>query len=166
LDEVANDKDHPIVPRTVAGYRTAVATIHQGFEDGTTVSSNKLISDFLKGLFHTKAVPKPLSELWDLPLVLDYLSGRNFEPLGHASFRNVTRKAVFLVTLASGRRVSWVHACHRTSAFTRIEKDGITFLPYLKYDKNQTMNFTPSKVFIPSLKKILLMINFTVQSGL
>ena len=53
------------------------------------------------------SVPRPLhhSPPWDLDKVLEYLSGPLFEPLADASFRNKTRKALFLVAMATAKRV-------------------------------------------------------------
>lgn len=69
-----------------------------------------------------------------------------------AKFRNVVRKTVFLLQLASTRRVSWIHACHTSPFYTRFEDRGVTMVPYLKYDKNQTAEYTPPSVHIPSLR--------------
>jgi len=155
LQHVSSDRsEKPLAVATVKGYRSAIAKIHKGFADGSTVSTNRVIRDFLRGLFHVNAEPKPLPELWDLPLVLDYLAGRTFEPLGKAPFRNVARKAAFLLQLASARRTSWTQACHVSTNYTRIDSNGATLVPYFKYDKNQTDSYSPEPVFIPSLKKL------------
>ena len=44
-------KDKPLAPRMIAGYRSAIAAVHQGFPDGSTVSSNEYLSTLLKGIF-------------------------------------------------------------------------------------------------------------------
>ena len=144
----------PVSISTVRGYRSAIGVVHEGFPDGSKVSDNSVIRDLLRGWFHKKAVPKPLPELWDLPLVLDYLAGPPFEPMSTSSFRNLTLKTVFLLQLASARRVSWVHSCLSHPAYTRFENGGVTLVPYLRLDKNQTQSFTPNVVFIPSLKNL------------
>ena len=41
---------------------------------------------------------------WSLNLVLEYLKGNHFEPLESANLTMLTRKALFLILLASGRR--------------------------------------------------------------
>ena len=73
-------KGIPLAPSTIAGYKSAVAAIHKGFRDGTTVSSNTDLSTLIKGLFVVSARPRTLSETWDLPTVLKYLAGPPFEP--------------------------------------------------------------------------------------
>lgn len=104
-------------------------------------------------MFHDTAVPRTLKEQWDLPLVLDYLRGPLFEPLDKATFRNLTRKTVFLLQVASQRRVSWTQACHTSPAYTRFEDDGVTFVPYLPYEKNTTETWSPSPVHILEFRK-------------
>jgi len=74
-------KGNPLAPSTFAGYRSAIAAIHQGFSDGSTVSSNSDLSTLLKGIFVVAARQRTLKETWDLPTVLRYLAGPPFEPL-------------------------------------------------------------------------------------
>ena len=77
-------KGIPLAPSTFAGYRSAFAAIHQGFLDGSMVSSNTDLSTLLKGIFVVAARPRTLREMWDLQTVLKYLAGLPFEPL-HAA---------------------------------------------------------------------------------
>ena len=104
-------KGNPLAPSTFAGYRSAIAAIHQGFPDGSTVSLNTDLSTLLKGIFVVAARPRTLRETWDLPTVLKYLAGPPFEPLHAAPLKSVAIKTAFLIQLALGRRVSWVHSC-------------------------------------------------------
>ena len=106
----------------------------------------------LKGIYHHQAVPKPLKEPWDLTLILDYLAGPLFEPPDKASFRNLARKTVFLLQLASGRRVSWTHALNTDRGFTRFDQGGVTFVPYLAYEKTQTSFRSSEPIYMASLK--------------
>ena len=58
------------------------------------------------------SAPRPLhhSPPWDLDKVLEYLSGPPFEPLAEASFRNKTRKALFLLAMATAKRIGELQA--------------------------------------------------------
>lgn len=47
---------------------------------------------------------------WNLDVVLKYLTGTPFEPLNKATLRDVTQKTLFLVALASAKRVGELHA--------------------------------------------------------
>ena len=58
------------------------------------------------------SAPRPLlhSPPWDLDKVLEYLSGPPFEPLAETSFRNKTRKALFLLAMATAKRIGELQA--------------------------------------------------------
>ena len=146
-------KGKPLAPSTIAGYKSAVTAIHKGFPDGTTVLSNTDLSTLIKGLFVVSARPRTLSETWDLPIVLKYLAGPPFEPIHTAPLRSVAVKTAFLVQLASARRGSWVHSCRIVAWHLRWENGGVRLLPSLLLDKNQSISFTPSEVFLLSLKE-------------
>ena len=146
-------KGNPLAPSTFAGYRLAIAAIHQGFPDGSTVSSNTDLSTLLKGIFVMAARPRTLRETWDLPTVLKYLAGPPFEPLHAAPLKSVAITTAFLIQLASARRVSWVHSCRIDPSHLRWENGGVCLLPSLLLDKNQSLSFTPSSVFLLSLKE-------------
>ena len=134
-------------------YKSAIAAIHKGFPDGTTVSSNTDLSTLIKGLFVVSARPRTLNETWDLPTVLKYLAGPPFEPIHTAPLRSVAVKTAFLVQLASARRGSWVHSCRIDAGHLRWENGGVRLLLSLLLDKNQSVSFTPSEVFLLSLKE-------------
>ena len=155
LHEVATSKpDNPVSIATVRGYRSAIGAVHRGFMDGSTVSSNSTITTLLRGIFHTLAVPRKLRDPWDLPLVLECLSRRPYEPLQGASLRNLTLKTVFLLQVASARRVSWTYSCRVDPAHLQLNKQGVRLFPQLALDKNQTESYSPGSVYIPSLKEI------------
>ena len=145
-------KGNPLAPSTFAGYRLAIAAIHQGFPDGSTVSSNTDLSTSLKGIFVVAARPRTLRIQWDLPTVLKYLAGPPFEPLHAAPLKSVAIKTAFLIQLASARRVSWVHSCRIDPSHLRWENGGVRLLSSLLLDKKQFLSFTPSSVFLLSLK--------------
>ena len=60
--QTSRHKGNPLAPSTFAGYRSAIAAIHQGFPDGSTVSSNTDLSTLLKGIFVLAARPRTLRE--------------------------------------------------------------------------------------------------------
>ena len=85
--------------------------------------------------------------------MLDYLSGPTFEPMGSVSLRLVTLKTVFLLQLASARRVSWTYSCRIDGGHLQISPQGVRILPRLALDKNQTESFSPRLVYLPNLKE-------------
>ena len=74
------------------------------------ISSSPILKDLVRS-FEISA-PRPLHHTppWDLDKVLEYLSGPPFEPLASASFRNKTRKALFLLAMATAKRIGELQA--------------------------------------------------------
>ena len=50
-------------------------------------------------------------------MILKYLNFSTFEPLAHCSPRNLTKKVLFLVSLATARRVGEIQAVSRYVSF-------------------------------------------------
>ena len=71
-------------------------------------------SSILKDLVRTFEIsaPRPLHHTspWDLNKVLEYLSGPLFEPWALASFRNQSRKALFLLAMGTAKRIGELQA--------------------------------------------------------
>jgi hypothetical protein len=44
--------------------------------------------------------------------------------------------------------------CHFGTEYTRFDSSGVTLVPFLKYDKNQTDGFTPKAVFLLNLEEL------------
>ena len=139
---------------TLKNYRSAIAAVHKGFTDGSTVTNNGIITAYLRGHFVESARVKELSPMWDLPLVLVGLTKPPFEPMSEVSIHLVTIKTVFLLQMASGRRGSFIHALRMDPGFLRDENGGIRLKSDLRLDKNQTAEYTPSPVFISDLREI------------
>jgi hypothetical protein len=66
-------------PQTIAGYKSAIAIVHQ---NGNNISSSPELSSILKGLFHKNPCIKQLT-----PLVLLTLTKGPFEPLHDADLK-------------------------------------------------------------------------------
>ena len=93
---------------TIKGYRAMLTSVFKFCLP--EISSSPILKDLVRSL--EISAPRPLHLLppWDLDKVLEYLSGPPFEPLAEASFRNKTRKALFLVTMATAERVGKLQA--------------------------------------------------------
>jgi len=61
-------------PRTIQGYRAALAAIHHGFSDGSTISTSPLLAQLLKGMLTIRPPTRKLLPSWDLCLVLQFFS--------------------------------------------------------------------------------------------
>ena len=137
---------------TIKGYRSAIGTFHNGFPDGSTISSSKPISHLLRGMFIERPPIRRLTPSWDLGSVLSSLSKPPFEPAGASSLHQLTVKTAFLIAAASARRQSEIHALSLEPGHIRWEPGGVRLIPHVEFlTKNQSANFSPPDIFIPSL---------------
>ena len=138
---------------TIAGYRSAIGSIHKGFEDGSTVSTNTTIHSVVKGAFTLRPPVQRLVPQWSLTLVLRRLAEAPYEPLGRASLKLLTFKCGFLLALATGRRSSQITALSVHPDHLVWTKQGVRMTPHLGFlAKNQRLNFTPEPISLQEMK--------------
>ena len=141
-------------PRSIRCFRTAIASIHHGFEGGLTVSSSPTLSSLIKGTFHERPPDRSLVPAWDLSLALGVVADSPYEPMHLLDLPELTRKTVFLVAAASGRRVSEIHALSTKEGHLRFSNGAVSLLPRAGFlAKNQTLDFTPKPIVLPDLRK-------------
>ena len=145
-------------PSSIEGYRSALANKLSHIQDldiGHNKELNKLFASFHRDR------PKALRQLpdWDLGFVLNVLTQSPFEPLGVVSMKHLTLKTVFLVSLASGKRRSEIHALVRNRVRHSDKWAEVTLEPSPDFiAKNQLAKEGAScikPVKIPSLSKHL-----------
>lgn len=146
-------EDKSYAPATIKGYRAAiVATLDSPYSEqiGHSVELSRLVQNFSLNRPRVRSlVPQ-----WNLSLVLDLLLHSPFEPLHSAEIRFLTWKTVFLISFASARRRSEIHAlssdpaCLRFSPnYTQVSlRTDPTFLA-----KNQLSSFSGADITIPAL---------------
>ena len=93
---------------TIKAYRSMLAAVFRFKmpDIGTNLVLKELIRSFTLDRPRTPSSPAP----WDLSKVLGYLSGAPFEPLDKASLLDVTKKTLFLLALATAKRVGELQA--------------------------------------------------------
>lgn len=124
---------------TIRGYRSAIAAVHSGFADGTSVSSAPQLAALLKSFFLKRPFFRPLTPAWSLPKVLEALARPPFEPLCSATLLHTTIKTVFLMAIASGQRRSSLHALSVAPGHIRWEGRGVRLIPKASFiAKNQS----------------------------
>lgn len=115
---------HKLSPNTVAGYRAAISIVHIG-QKGIPLGQNRDLRDLIMGMSQLRPMKKSLLPNWNLPLVLNRLIKEPFEPMQSADIKYITLKTAFLIAIASGRRVSEIHALSIDGAHLRWEKSGV-----------------------------------------
>lgn len=123
---------------TIKVYLAAISACHVGF-DGKTVGQHPLVCQFMKGARRKLHVPRSLTPSWDLPSVLDALSGPPFEPLDQVDLKMLSLKVALLLALASAKRISEIHALSVHQACIRFSPGG------------ERVSLRPNPAFIPKV---------------
>ena len=101
------------------GYRSMLSAVF--WFQLPELSSHLVLRDLLRS-FRLAAPCRPLRPLdWDLAAALTYLNSTVFEPLRVASLRNLMKKVLFLLTLATAKRVGELQALSRLVLFVHAD---------------------------------------------
>ena len=110
-------REKHLMPGTVATYRSALTVPLKTFN--VHISKSSEVSDLIRGM-RVRRPSSPISEPhWSLNKVLTFIENMP-EPL---SKQNLLRKSAFLLLLATGCRISELHACVRLEKFCRFTFD-------------------------------------------
>ena len=138
---------------TIKGYRSTISNTLK-YKTGYEFGSHPVLSELIKSFAKQRPVDRPLAPKWDLAFVLSHMCKAPFEPLDKASLFYLSVKTIFLITLATARRVSEVHAFSIDSDHLRFSNlDGSLILRtqvgFLA--KNQLPSRAPDSITIPKL---------------
>ena len=86
-----------------------------------SLSSDLVIRDLLRSFRLSSAERVLRPSAWDLSKVLTYLVSPAFEPLSQASFRALTLKTLFLLALATAKRVGELQALSSIVTFVAVD---------------------------------------------
>ena len=115
------------------------------------LSSHPVLHDLLRPFCIERPLPSSRFPSWDLLRVLSLLRESPFEPLESCSLRDLTRKTLFLLSLATARHVGELQAV--SSAVS--SSGGDLFLPYLpefQAKSESSSNPLPRSFHIKSLR--------------
>ena len=144
--------DKGLAVSTIRSYRSAIASCHKGFQDGSSVSVSPVLSRLCRSFLLKRPPVKTLLPAWSLPVVLRALARAPFEPIHKASLHILSIKAAFLVAIASGHRVSTLHALSIEPGHVRWELKGVRLVPRADFiAKNQSPASQPVEIFLPSI---------------
>ena len=147
-------KEKHLSASSVKGHRASISTTIKQL-GGHGFSEDYLLKDVVKGVTLQEARTPRLFPAWDLNLVVGMLRSDPFEPINSCPLDKLTFKTVFLISLASGRRCSEVHALHYQSLAW--ESDGSVSLRFLPgfLAKNQPPDQPSPPIIIKALAPIL-----------
>ena len=133
---------------TIKGYRAMLSSVFKFCLP--EISSSPILKDLVRSFEISAPCPLHHSPPWDLDRVLEYLSGPPFEPLAGASFRNKTRKALFLVAMATAKHVGELQALS-FSVSHRGDDLVLHYDPFFLAKTESVSNPLPRSVIVQSL---------------
>ncbi|CAM4725520.1 unnamed protein product [Leuciscus chuanchicus] len=102
-------------PSTLKVYVAAIAAFSETTL-GQSIGRNDLVIHFLRGAKRLNPPRPPSVPVWDLSTVLEAMKGAPFEPLQSIDMKHLSFKTVFLLALASVKRIGDLHALSVSAA--------------------------------------------------
>ena len=134
---------------TIKGYRSMLSSVYKFCLP--EISTSPILKDLTRSFKISAPRPVHWSPSWDLDKVLEYLSGPPFEPLANASFRNKTRKTLFLLAMATAKRVGELQALS-FSVSHRGDDLVLHYDPFFLAKTESVSNPLPRSVIVQSLE--------------
>ena len=132
---------------SLRGYRSVLSAVFRFHLP--SLSSDPVIRDLLRSFRLSSAERVMRPPAWDLSRVLTYLVSPAFEPLSQASFRALTLKTLFLLALATAKRVGELQAL--SSIVTFVGEDAcLSYVPQF-VAKSESLTRSIPRSFLKSL---------------
>ena len=133
----------------IQGYRSMLSAVFRW--KVPEIASSPVIRDLLRSFTVQRPVSGISPPCWDLTKVLGTLRGAPFEPLVEATFRDLTKKTLFLVSLVTARRVGELQAL--SAKVTRVGGDmSLAYLPGFVAKTESASNPLPRSFLLKSLR--------------
>ena len=133
---------------SVMGYRSMLSAVFKSVLQ--EISTSPVLHDLLRSF----QVEAPIREVrppsWDLTTVLTYLRSSSFEPLTTISLRDLTRKTLFFISLATAKRVGEIQALSRRVSFSS-SSAGLSYVPEFVAKTESAMRPLPRSFEVQSL---------------
>ena len=132
---------------SLRGYRSVLSAVFRFHLP--SLSSDPVIRDLLCSFRLSSAERVLRPPAWDLSKVLTYLVSSAFEPLAQASFRSLTLKTLFLLALATAKRVGELQAL--SSIVTFVGADAcLSYIPQF-VAKSESLTHSIPRSLVKSL---------------
>ena len=140
---------------SLRGYRSVLSAVFRFHLP--SLSSDPVIRDLLRSFRLSSAERVLRPPAWDLSKVLTYLVSPAFEPLSQASFRALTLKTLFLLALATAKRVGELQAL--SSIVTFVGEDAcLSYIPQFVAKSGVARTFHPSLLLGEVLSRLLCLL--------
>ena len=133
---------------SIRGYRSVLSAVFRFHL--LSLSSDPVLRDLLRS-FQLSSVERVLRPpAWDLSRVLRYLNSPEFEPLSQASLRALSLKTLFLLALATAKRVGELQAL--SSIVTFVGGDAcLSYIPQFVAKSESLTHSIPRSFLVKSL---------------
>ena len=136
-------------PSVIAGFRSMLSAVFKFVLP--EVSDSSVLRDLIRSFKVERPMVSSHAPPWDLSLVLEFLRSSSFEPLHQAPLRELTKKVLFLVSLATARRVGELQAVSKTVSFSG-EDIHLSYLPEFVAKTESESNPLPRSFIVRSLQ--------------
>ena len=110
---------------SIMGYHSMLSAVFKSILP--EISSSPVLHDLLRSFQVEAPIREVRPPAWDLP-TMNYLRSSSFEPLYTISLRDLTRKTLFLISLATAKRVGELQALSRRVSFSS-SSAGLSYVP-------------------------------------
>ena len=133
---------------SIRGYRSMLSAVFR-FQL-PSLSSHPVLRDLLRSFCLESAERQLRPPAWDLSLVLRFLNTSTFEPLSVAPLRALTQKVLFLLALATAKRVGELQAL--SSVVTFVHGDAcLSYVPQFVAKSESLTRSIPRSFLVKSL---------------
>ena len=132
----------------IEGYKSMLSTVFRWRLPGIINSPD--LREVLRACVNLDPVPRRLPPHWDLDVVLRCLAGPPYEPLRDSSFKDLTKKTLFLVALATAKRVSELQALSSRVAWSGPDAS-VSYLPEFVAKTESPSNPIPRYFLVKSI---------------
>ena len=133
---------------SIASYRSMLSGVFRFVLP--ELSSHFVLHDLLRSFRLERPLPSSRVLPWDLIAVLRFLRGPPFEPLSSGSLRDLTQKALFLVSLTTACRFGELQAVSRDVSFSGADIY-LSYLPEFCAKTESSVNPLPRSFCVRSL---------------
>ena len=133
---------------SLRGYRSALSAVFRFHLP--SLSSDPVLQDLLRSFRLSSAERVMRPPAWDLSKVLQYLVTSAFEPLSRASFRALTLKTLFLLALATAKRVGELQALSSLVTFVGVDAC-LSYIPQFVAKSESLTRSIPRSLLVKSL---------------
>ena len=131
---------------SIKGYRSMLSAVFRF----PSLSSHSVLCDLLRSFCLESAERQLRPPAWDLSMVLRYLNTSAFEPLSVAPLRALTQKVLFLLALATAKRVGELQAL--SSVVTFVHGDAcLSYVPQFVAKSESLTRSIPRSFLVKSL---------------